>query len=278
MKTLYISDLDGTLLNDQAELSPQSAHLLNRLTARGMHFSVATARTSATVVQMLTDISLSVPAILMNGVCIYDLSANRPVHVNYIPHPSALQVIECIHRCHAEGFLYTMHETGLSTWYERCSTPHARQFMEERQQKYGKPFTPIADFSALAGQMIYYSLSDTEEKLAPLYQALRDIPGIRCEFYRDIYQTDHWYLEICSECASKFNALRYLQKEYGFDRTVGFGDNLNDLPLFAACDLRIAVSNAHENVRRQADILIGSNREDSVARWLTDHYDKETIR
>jgi len=275
MKTLYISDLDGTLLNENAELSAESARLLNALTDRGMYFSVATARTSATVGKMLSGISLSVPAILMNGVCTYDLNAGRPVHINYIPQAAAEQAIEQIHRLGAEGFLYTMDANGLSAWYERCSTPHARQFMEERRIKYGKPFTQIDDFSSRADGMIYYSLSDAEEKLAPLYDVLRTIPGIHCEFYRDIYRTDHWYLEICSDRASKRNALCRLREDYGFDRVVGFGDNLNDLPLFAACDCRIAMGNAHETVKQQADILIGTNREDSVARWLTENFDKE---
>lgn len=272
MKTLYISDLDGTLLDKNAEISPESARLLNALLKKGMHFSVATARTSATVCKMLDGIPISVPAILMNGVCTYDLRADRPIHINYISSQAAGQVVEAIHRCGVEGFLYTMDDNGLATWYERCSTIHARAFMEERQKKYGKSFTEIADFSHLTGKMIYYSLSDTEETLSPLAEALSGISGIRTEFYRDIYRTDHWYLEICSDIASKFNALQQLKREYGFERVVGFGDNLNDLPLFSGCDYCIAVANANEKVKEKADAIIGSHEEASVARWLTENY------
>ena len=48
MKTLYISDLDGTLLNRNAELSAYTKAVLNRVIAEGLCFSVATARPVAT--------------------------------------------------------------------------------------------------------------------------------------------------------------------------------------------------------------------------------------
>ena len=55
-KTLYISDLDGTLLNSRAEVSEKSKAIISRLiTEKNILFSVATARTPATVVRMLDD-------------------------------------------------------------------------------------------------------------------------------------------------------------------------------------------------------------------------------
>jgi hydroxymethylpyrimidine pyrophosphatase-like HAD family hydrolase len=86
--------------------------------------------------------------------------------------------------------------------------------------------------------------------------------------YKDIYSDDLWYLEVFGETASKYNAVQYLRKQNGFDKVVGFGDNLNDLPLFAACDKCYAVANAKPDVKAKATAVIGSNDEDGVARWL----------
>jgi len=52
--TLYISDLDGTLLNNKAELSAYAANTLSALIEGGMHFSVATARSLCSVAVILT--------------------------------------------------------------------------------------------------------------------------------------------------------------------------------------------------------------------------------
>jgi hydroxymethylpyrimidine pyrophosphatase-like HAD family hydrolase len=97
------------------------------------------------------------------------------------------------------------------------------------------------------------------------------IDGLRIEMYKDIYSDDLWYLEVFSETASKYNAVQYLRKHCGFDKIVGFGDNLNDIPLFAACDECYAVANAKPEVKEIATGIIGSNNADGVARWLDEN-------
>ncbi|HEX9060214.1 MAG TPA: HAD hydrolase family protein, partial [Clostridia bacterium] len=71
LQNLYISDLDGTLLNSSKEVSKYSKDIINALIKDGMKFSVATARTSGTVVKILSELNINVPLVLMNGVAIY---------------------------------------------------------------------------------------------------------------------------------------------------------------------------------------------------------------
>ena len=71
-KTLYISDLDGTLLNSQSQVSAASRDMLNRLIAdNGINFSIATARTPATVVQLMHGIDSRLPYIVMTGAAMW---------------------------------------------------------------------------------------------------------------------------------------------------------------------------------------------------------------
>ncbi|MDR1699603.1 MAG: HAD family hydrolase, partial [Lachnoclostridium sp.] len=85
MNTLYISDLDGTLLNEKAVLSDYTIDSLNDMIGRGMNFTIATARTPATVLDIMSEVKLSIPAILMNGVLIYDFAKNEYLKVRRIP-------------------------------------------------------------------------------------------------------------------------------------------------------------------------------------------------
>ena len=72
-KTLYISDLDGTLLNSRAEVSEKSKAIISRLiTEKNILFSVATARTPATVVRMLDGIENRLPYIVMTGAAMWN--------------------------------------------------------------------------------------------------------------------------------------------------------------------------------------------------------------
>ncbi|MCM1340032.1 MAG: HAD family hydrolase, partial [Muribaculaceae bacterium] len=69
MKTLYLTDLDGTFLNSKAQVSSRSKQILNMLCDNDILFTIASARTFATVIPMFTGVSLRNPLVLMNGVC-----------------------------------------------------------------------------------------------------------------------------------------------------------------------------------------------------------------
>ncbi|MBQ4054847.1 MAG: HAD-IIB family hydrolase [Clostridia bacterium] len=275
-KTLYISDLDGTLLSPKAELTDLAKRAINDFCASGGHFSIATARTAATVEGIFAGVKINDPCILMNGVCSYDLSERRYTEINYIPIEAVTSILEVVKKYNISGFLYTIKDGELSTFYENTDSPGAAEFIEERIRKYNKPFTKIDSFFDYADQgCIYFSVSDKHEKLADAKNEIALIDGIHIEFYRDIYNTDCWYMEICSNKASKSHALKHLMSDRGYDRAVGFGDNLNDLPLFECCDIKYAVANARDEVKAAADHIIGSNAEDAVAKLLISITGKE---
>lgn len=83
-KMLYVSDLDGTLLNRDALLNEDVPKRLNALIEQGLCFTVATARTYATVNSILKDVNLTCPMILMNGVMIYDPVKKSCIHAEII--------------------------------------------------------------------------------------------------------------------------------------------------------------------------------------------------
>lgn len=46
------------------------------------------------------------------------------------------------------------------------------------------------------------------------------------------------------------------------------GDNLNDIPLFEACDCSCAVGNAHKEVKERADYILDTNLNAGVVKFL----------
>lgn len=268
-KTLFISDLDGTLLNSSCEISQSSINTLNSLIAKGLNFTVATARTSETVRLLTKGLDINVPAILMNGVAIYDLKSEKYLSYELLPKNSLSEFFRIIKNHGSWGFLYAVKGDALETFYVNCDTPNSYDFMQERIKKFSKKFTRVDDFSkCLDMECIYYSVSHKEEFLKPVYEKVSRLEGFSIEYYRDIYNTDFWYLEVCSETASKYNSAMKLKGELGFEKIVAFGDNLNDLPLFRASDRCYAVMNAKDEVKVKADGVIGSNNADGVAEFL----------
>lgn len=272
-KTLYISDLDGTLLLPDAALGTETKDRLNNLINQGMHFTVATARTSASVNHILDGLDVNVPCILMNGVCLYDVKERRTISAEKIKPHAAQRLIEVIHRLGLSGFMFSIKDGELFCCYENTSSPNAEGFIEERVRKYGKRFILVPDFYQFGtDDIVYYSLSDSEEKLRAVYEALIKDESLRLEFYRDVYNADFWYLEVCAAGVSKSHAVKKLRDLYGFDKVVCFGDNINDLPMFETSDECYAVANAREEVKRAATAVIGSNAANGVADWLENNF------
>lgn len=269
MKVLYISDLDGTLLNREAELSEYTARHLNELIENGVHISVATARTAATCERILKDVRFNTPIILMNGVLIYDIRRKIYVKKETLPPDIVKRVASAIHETGVDGLLYTLKGETLSTYYERITNPAIRAFVDERVQKYGKPFYRVESFEEIDSDVIYFTFIDTCANIHRLYDALRDVHGLHIEKYQDIYSSEGlWYMEIFADTASKYNAVKFLREAYGYDRIIAFGDNLNDLPMFAASDVCYAVENAKDAVKSAAGEVIGSNLQDSVVKQI----------
>jgi 5-amino-6-(5-phospho-D-ribitylamino)uracil phosphatase len=269
MKTLYISDLDGTLLNQNAEVSEYTTKTLNKLIEKGLYFSIATARTTDTVTMIIKDIENNVPVILMNGVLIYDMQNSNYLKIESITPKSVTDILNLLKEHQITGFLYSIENDKITTYYEDLIAAHRKAFYDERAKKFGRVFTKVNSFNDVPNKnIIYVSVCDKKELLEPLYNSLKASNELHIEFYMDIYLEDYWYMEIFSANASKYKAVRFLREKLGFDKIISFGDNLNDLPMFRASDESYAVSNAKDEVKNAATGVIDSNIENGVIRWL----------
>lgn len=269
MRRLFVSDLDGTLLNNNAEISDTTAEIINRGIDEGLQFTVSTARTPTTALKIIEDLQLNLPIMMMNGVLIYDVQQNKYLKKEVIDETIIMILLGMIKLKGLDCFLYALEENQFFAYYDSVASTSLNYFRNERIMKYDKKFTEVADLSLVAGKnIIYCVLRETKEKLEGLYNELSVVKGIKAEFYRDIYSDEYYMLEIYSEKASKKEALSYLTEKGEYDSVVGFGDNLNDRALLEGCDYFYAVANAHPEIQNMADSIIPSNDEDGVARFI----------
>lgn len=272
MATLYVSDLDGTLLGADSTISSQSTRLLNESIASGALFSVATARTPATVSRLLADVDCRVPLIVMTGAAIWDSRNNRYIHA-------------CFHKEDTAKFLFsTYKKVGLSTFIYTLGTDNVihiyhvgemnsleKKFVAERADTPFKQFHIPADGNSeipteyMDRVLLFYSMRPTEE-VRCVYDVIKDRYDLRAVFYHDIFGDEIALMEVFGPDASKANAVKILAARLGADRIVAYGDNVNDLPILEIADESIAVENAVESVKAMASRVIGPNTTDSVAK------------
>ena len=271
-KTLYISDLDETLLDKSSALSEYTKNALNDLISRGINFTVATGRTTDAALKIMADVRLNVPVAAFNGAVIYDVKQRRHVKVCRL---AAGAVKEIVNILKSRGVLWLMYElknNGLTAYYDSLEHKPVRDFIEDRRARYNSDFCRVNDLCGVSLEhVMYFTLIDTYDRIKPVCDALKKIPDINVTLIDDTNINGLWWLEIFSAEASKENTVMFLRETYGYKKVVGFGDNYNDLPMFKACDVRVAVKNALDEVKAAADCICESHDEDGVVKWIEEY-------
>ena len=274
MKTLYITDLDGTFLNSSAEISHASAQLIKDLISDGMLFSVATARTKATVLDLFKNIGLNTPIALMNGVMIFDTATHKNISSHCIDKGTGRIILDIYQKHGKHPMIYIDKGDYLEIHYTEIDNIHQKGYINNRKTKKLKKFCRVDEYKLDTDYKLIYIVSfDRPSELINIYSEISDLSGVVSSFYADNY-TECNFLETMNGEVSKGTAATEIKKLLGVDYVVAFGDNLNDIPLFEVADEAYAVSNAHEELKKIATGVIPSNDEDGVARFIHEHYMK----
>ncbi len=277
MKTLYITDMDGTFLNNDGVVSEKSKKLINELSENGVLFSVATARSLMTAGELLDGIKISAPAVLMSGVFVYDIENKRAVKFFSLDEDTFNKVLSIFdaHKKSPFVFFYDSKNDEFSIEFTCLRLQVHKDFYSARKLLLGDKIRQV-DYVALKDFAcpVFLSLCDEYEDLLPVTKELDKIETVGYSFYKDTY-TKYWFLEVFNREASKAKGLEIVKAYTGADRAVAFGDNLNDIPLFSVADECYAVKNAVSKLKEIATGIIDENEKDGVARFI---YDREKSR
>lgn len=263
---LYVSDLDGTLLNNNAEISSLSKKLLNEAIANNTKFTIATARTPATVVKILQGININMPVITMNGSAIFDINTNSYSHYITIDNNLINPIQNLIKSEGLNAFVYSIKENHLFVYHDKLQTKHQINFYKNRKGTAYKTF--LEEPLPKDCDVLYFTIMDSPDKVNSLYEKLKLIEGLSIVKYMDTYDTNVMNLEIYHNTASKAHAINYLKNSHDFNKLICFGDNLNDIPMFKISDECYAVENAAKELKDIATDIIGPNTSDSVAKFI----------
>lgn len=211
LDTLYISDLDGTLLTPECKISDETASALNAMIANGLLFTVATARSASSAAPLLEKLNLRLPVILMNGVVIYDLEKRKPVSVCPIEAEAARAALAIFERHHITPFYNRLNQNKLEVCFTQLKPEANRKYYESRKGAPDKHFVAVNRL-AVANDMpsIYLTTFDCYDTLLPAARELAAIDGLTSVLYKDTY-SDAWLIEAFSSKASKPSGAEWIQ-------------------------------------------------------------------
>lgn len=256
MYRLLAIDLDGTLLTPGPEKHITSrTHLaLRQAVEAGVELVIATGQNLAVVQHLCGDLPLHGPQILENGAVLANLEGQIYRH-HLFPPQQQVPVLELLR---AAGFYRAYHT--LDRVYVDRQTPRARDW-------YRPPVPPVIEVEDVA------SLSPMPcSKIVGVGEEGR-IRALRPRWEQEfagtlsVTQTASDLLEFLHPQVSKGRALQEIAADLGIapEEVVAVGDHHNDIGMLRFAGLGVAMGNAHEEVKAEADYVTGSNTEDGVA-------------
>ena len=277
MRTVYVSDLDGTLLGPDAQLSDFSRRTLEEMLKAGLVFTVASARSVYSMRANLAGLSLSLPAVEFNGAFISDLPSGRHHAIHSIEPEIAEELYRLIRGHGSVPFISSFDGSEDRACYGEIVNEGMQWFLDDRKRVNDPRLRFVPDLAqTLRDPIVCLTVIGQENVLQGLKSAIveRHSQSVWVHFYENQYSPGWHWLTVHPFQATKDRAIREVLETCGLNpcELVVFGDHDNDLEMFDMAHRAIAVANATENLKRRATQVIGPNCEDSVVRFIREDW------
>lgn len=251
-----VSDVDGTLVTDDKVLTPRAQAAVEELRARGIMFSITSARPPRGLRMLIGPLGITSPVIGFNGgvIATPELSTIRE---HLLPPDVAQRAVEML-----SG------NDGVQVWVfsgqEWLLRDRDGPYVGFEQRTVGFPPRIVNAYgSALDGAAKIVGVSKDFGLLA---QCERDVRTALADS-AFVVRSQPYYLDITHPLANKGEALSDLAKLLGvpLGEIAVIGDGGNDVAMFERGGLSVAMGNASPQVQQVADLVTDSNRDDGFA-------------
>jgi hypothetical protein len=272
-KTLYISDLDGTLLAPDARPSAYTVDIVNRFVASGGLFSIATARTYQMAKAIIEPFNIRVPMTFSNGAVLFDPVLGEFTRVIEIPVEQRAKMVAGFEAQGVTGFFATLEGKTVKLYHAPMKREAERKYRDFRMGYYEGHIYEADNLvkEIESRRTCFCVVYGTHEELERVRDAAAT-PELTLLLYSDVYHPGMYFLDIYSAKVSKADGMLAIAEHCGASRTVAFGDNDNDVPMFMAADESYATANGVDAAKQAATAVIGPYTDDGVARFLAARY------
>ncbi|MCL2342100.1 MAG: HAD family hydrolase [Firmicutes bacterium] len=267
MKTLYVSDLDGTLLNSNSMITSKTTAVINKIIAKGEFFSYATARSISKAKEVTSSLNLITPVITYNGVFLTNPVTNEIILYNHFDNSinEYIKILLTEYNIipNVYSFINGIEKVSIIPDY---NNKYKKYYLESRKGDKRLNFVDtIADL--YSSEIFSYLCIGEKEVLQSIYDILKNDSRFYPVLQQELYRQEYW-LDIMPKLATKANAALKLKDILKCNKIVAFGDGINDIELFNIADKCYAVENANPELKKIATGIIESNDNDGVAKWL----------
>lgn len=266
---LFVSDLDGTLLQSDATISEFSRNKILAFLEEGIHFTVATARSVTSVQEILGDIPFKLPVICANGGTVYEYPTKKLLQACYLEPHFINEVLEDMKAKGDTAIISAIVDGEEKVYYEALQNYAMEWYYEDRLKADDHRLERVNDLTQVDKSIIttitFMNRKHHIDKLKK-YFLKRYKNQVQVNTFENKYSLGWYWLSIHSKDATKGNAIQFVRQKDGLEdaEVIVFGDEKNDLPMFEIADVAYAVGKAQTAIVHKADKWIGKEESDAV--------------
>ncbi|MDE0895197.1 MAG: HAD family hydrolase [Planctomycetota bacterium] len=262
-------DLDGTLIGPTGSPHPETKARLDDLIARGVHVMIATGRSEGGTRAVMRELGFTNPAIVFNGAGLYCPVKDKLIEERTLADRTIDRTFEFTQK----------HDMPMVVM--RAGEKFAREPKSEleRSALVGLEELHIVPEAEMPRERLIRitMYSDVFPNSAELEKALVahvDRPAYFSHFpLNALYEhvgSPYQVVDVQPPCRGKGEAVRYLHETHGVlpEEIVAIGDATNDISMFQAVGLAIAMGNAMPEAAKYADRQIGDADSDTIAKLI----------
>lgn len=249
MIKLFVSDLDGTLLSMEKQVSKQDIRALKQLKENGIDVCLASGRMDIEIGEILNMVGERYHRISQNGAFIHT-NNDESLHALTFEDVIAREVFEQVR----------------STDFITIIADYSKNYTERRDEIIksieSRMFSPIEENIDLIGSL-GQSVKASKISVLGEYEALAALQKKLIDKHPDTIETyisDKQCLDIMPKNISKGNALMMLIEYLNIqsDEVACIGDSFNDIPMFRITPHSFAMEEAHPDVKKEASYAASS--------------------
>lgn len=244
---LWITDLDGTLLDQNKAISDENKRAIEQFVRMGGKFAVATGRSPASARQWLEQLPINYPCIFYNGSMVKDLQEDRVLSCTCLEREKFLPLIQWVLANSPRTVTEIFTPEGLYV----VSDPQVKDpYLEQEKDPYFQ-----AELADIAGQdWIKILLCDEHQSLERVRTKMEEM-SLNC--VGDSFYSQDFFFEITPRSCTKGTALGFIRRHCSMQgiRIIAVGDYENDIGMLKEADFGVAMGNGQETVRAAADYV-----------------------
>lgn len=232
---IYVSDLDGTLLNRDGTLSVYTRDTLLRLIKEGVKITVATARSARSARHILEELGLVLPVILRNGAVIYDPVGQKNLVLRTLGCKKAETMLQRMMEAGRNPIVHAVYRDRETVDYIRLCNSGEEAYIASRKARNDPRIRQVTSFDYPPScRFLALCCVDKDPIQRDVYQKIfKDLPaGLLVHLYRE-HGSDMTWMEVNHRKATKGEGMKIVLSLTGESEYIAFGDSENDLDLLA---------------------------------------------